>query len=111
MLGSRLNRLAENERMIREVNAEAALVAQDEVADPDEAEVEFFCACGRADCDERILLSVAEYESAHRAPHRFIVVPGHETPAVEQVVERHPTHLVVEKRPDHRREDPLAEQA
>jgi hypothetical protein len=29
---------------------------------------------------------------------RFAVVPGHELPEIETVVERHPAYLVVEKR-------------
>jgi hypothetical protein len=41
---------------------------------------------------------VAEYEAVRREPTRFAVVPGHERPEIESIVERHPTYHVVEKR-------------
>jgi hypothetical protein len=103
--GSRFRRLAENERLIREANEEAELVAVDEAgrrAHLELVEVEFACACGRPDCRETIVMSVAEYEAAHEAPHRFVVAPGHETPPVERVVERRAEYDVVEKRPAYR---------
>ncbi|HZU20707.1 MAG TPA: hypothetical protein VE982_05780 [Gaiellaceae bacterium] len=105
MEGSRFRRLAENERLIRDANEEAELVAVDEAgrkAHLDAVEVEFFCACGRADCEETIVMSVAEYSSVHEMPNRFVVVPGHETPEIERVVERHDTYVVVEKKPEYR---------
>lgn len=100
---SRFQRLAENERLIREANEEAELLALDEAArlgHLEEMEVEFFCACGRAACEETILMTVAEYAAVHHAAHRFVVTPAHETLEVERVVERHETYLVVEKRPE-----------
>src|SRR5579884_1129660 len=83
MEASRLRRVAENERFIREANEEAELVAVDEAgrkAHLDSVEVEFHCACGRPECDDTIVMSVAEYLSVHEAPHRFVVAPGHDTP-------------------------------
>lgn len=56
------------------------------------------CECGRADCDERIELSVAAYEEVREDPTRFVVRPGHEEPDVEAVVERLEKYLVVQKR-------------
>ena len=53
----------------------------------DETELEFFCACGRPDCDTKLLLTLAEYEAAQAGPRRFIVAPGHVNPALERVVE------------------------
>ncbi|MDQ3894230.1 MAG: hypothetical protein M3292_06140 [Actinomycetota bacterium] len=104
----RSERLADNERRIREINEDLDLVAHDThewASDLDTSEVEFLCACGRPDCDETILLSLREYEATHREPHRFVVVPGHETPPVERVIEKHPTYLIVEKRPEFQARD------
>jgi hypothetical protein len=104
MPGSRFNRLADNERLLREINEEVELLALDEAEHRrrvDETELEFHCACGRADCHETLLLTVGEYAAVHEAPHRFVVVPGHETPEVERVVEEHPSYYVVEKRPEY----------
>jgi hypothetical protein len=100
----RFRRLAENERLIQQINETAELVALDEAGgeeDGAEAEVEFYCACGRRACYETILLTAAEYEEIHRTSNRFIVVPGHETPEIEVVVERHNSFNVVAKRSDY----------
>jgi hypothetical protein len=102
---SRFERIAENERKIREVNEEAELVAADEdlpAGTSEDTEIEFLCACGRETCDETLLLTLAEYAGVHKEPHRFIIAHGHETPGVERVVETHPTYLVVEKAPSYR---------
>ncbi|NUR78483.1 MAG: hypothetical protein HOQ28_19630 [Thermoleophilia bacterium] len=104
----RLRRLAENELIRKEANEEIERQAREEereggIRDP---ELEFFCACGRPDCDAKLLLTLSEYEAAS-GPDRFIVVPGHDNPQIEQVVEAHDRYLVVEKQagfqPDERR--------
>ena len=107
-MDTRLERIAENERLLHEANDEVELLALEDdrgKAHRESTEVEFFCACGRPDCDETLLLTVAQYEAAHVEPHRFVVVPGHETPAIERVVERYETHNVVEKRPGFRADE------
>ena len=60
--------------------------------------VEFTCECGHLECAERFAMTVAEYQTIRAESTRFAVIPGHELPEVESVVERHPTYLVVEKR-------------
>ena len=80
---------------------------EDAGGEPDE-ELLFYCACGREDCDRRLCLSIAEYRSAHRLPHRFIVAPGHSTPRIERVVDERPGYLVVEKLPAYQGADPTA---
>jgi hypothetical protein len=45
---------------------------------------------------------LAEYERAVGPPDQFIVLPGHEDPTVERVVDEHETFVVVSK-PDLRR--------
>ena len=104
----RFDRLADNERKIRDANEEAELMARDEQEREGHRhrhEVEFHCACGRADCDETILMTVATYDEIHRLPHRFVIVPGHENPAIETIVSSYPTYSVVEKRPPFQADD------
>jgi hypothetical protein len=100
-VGRRLKQVAENERLLREANEEIEREAREEQRERavgrDEMEVEFFCACGRADCEETLLLTLAEYEAAHAIPDRFIVARGHEHPEIERIVEEHDAYLVVEK--------------
>lgn len=58
----------------------------------------FVCECGYVGCNVTLELSLAEYEAVRTDFDRFLVVPGHEIDAVDEVVERHPRHLVVVKR-------------
>jgi hypothetical protein len=57
----------------------------------------FFCECGRRRCREHVHLTADEYEAVRVESRRFIVAPGHELPAAENVVERHDRYFVVEK--------------
>jgi hypothetical protein len=58
----------------------------------------FVCECGYPDCNATVELTRAEYEEVRTDFDRFLVVPGHEIEAVDQVVERHPRYFVVVKR-------------
>ena len=99
VVGAREERLAQNEALFREVNERVVEVATHfiEVEAKGEA-VEFTCECGGRDCAEPITMTVAEYEAIRADPTRFAVLLGHELPEVEEVVERHSTYVVVEKR-------------
>ena len=95
----RLRRRAENEVVLREANEEIEREAVEEEREGGrrDPELEFFCACGRPDCDAKLLLTLSEYEAAS-GPDRFIIAPGHASPQIERVVETHDRYLVVEKR-------------
>jgi len=58
----------------------------------------FVCECGYLGCNATVELSIADYEAVRTDFDRFLVVPGHEMEAVDEVVERHERHLVVVKR-------------
>jgi hypothetical protein len=55
------------------------------------------CECGSARCSEQIVLTEAEYETLRRIPTHFAVLPGHDIPAVERVVEANERFVTVEK--------------
>jgi hypothetical protein len=98
---TRERQIVENERLLREANEEIEREALEDGRQgirPEETELEFFCTCGRPDCDVRLLLTLAEYESADGRSNRFIVARGHADEAIEDVVEEHDTYVVVEKR-------------
>jgi hypothetical protein len=100
-MGAREERLAGNEALFREVNERVAEVAENFVQVETHSEpVEFSCECGRADCMEQIAMTLVEYEAVRHAPTRFAVVPGHEVPDIERVVDRQSNYLVVEKQDD-----------
>jgi hypothetical protein len=60
---------------------------------------EFVCECGQLDCMARFEMTRDQYESVRAHGARFVVLPGHEDPEIEQVVETHAQFLVVEKLP------------
>jgi len=89
-------RLAENEIIFRQINRDADEFLHD-VGVENLVLAPFYCECSNIDCNQRIEMASAEYERIHLNPKRFIVVKGHEVPAIEDVVERHDIYNVVEK--------------
>jgi hypothetical protein len=55
------------------------------------------CECARLDCKRTVELTPAEYEQVRAHPQRFVVLPGHERPEVETVIEATPAYVVVAK--------------
>jgi hypothetical protein len=96
----RLERQARNEGLMRTVNDQLAAIDEtaSSWADP-EHRFEFQCECGRDNgCEERVLMTLAEYETVRSQRDRFAVVPGHENGEIEHVVERAEGYLIVDKR-------------
>jgi hypothetical protein len=88
-------RLAANEVIFREVNE--GIERGQWPGEPD-SEVGFRCECARLGCNQLVGLTLAEYEHVRQDPRRFMMIPGHEIPAVETVVEQRDGYLIVEKR-------------
>ena len=86
--------MAQNEALARRINdrIEYQRPRNGESADT------FYCECVRVDCGGVLDLSIEEYARVRSHPRRFVVLPGHEEPAVESTVEVHPRYVVVEKR-------------
>lgn len=98
MPDARAERIAENEARFRDIN-ERLRGELESMADEAEA-LRFVCECGNASCREGVPLAVEEYQAVREHQRHFAVVPGHEIPDVETVVERHERYLVIEKPPD-----------
>jgi hypothetical protein len=90
-----------NEALFRDVNERVKRIDSEQGAPADER-WDFLCECGNAQCVERVSLTVAEYERVRANPIHFFVVPGHELPEVEAVVEAATSYVVVEKKPGER---------
>jgi hypothetical protein len=89
----RQRRLAANESLVRDVNERI-----EEGAERFELRAaEFLCECARETCNERIRMPLREYEAVRAHGERFAIVPGHEIPDVERVVEAQVDWAVVEK--------------
>jgi hypothetical protein len=95
-MDDRDERAAKNETLLRAANREIEL-ANRELGEGPDSEMEALCECGSAQCDAMVTLTMAEYERAHSQADRFVVLPGHEDPAIEHVVERRDGYLVVDK--------------
>ena len=86
-------RIAFNESVFREVNERIQQLGEQF----ESTEAEYVCECADLSCTERLELPSADYEHVRSRPDRFLLVPGHERPEVERVVEDHGHYLVVEK--------------
>lgn len=96
-MAARDERLAGNEALFREVNERVAELASHFFDNDTHEAIDFICECVRAECTELIPMTVAEYEAIRTESTRFAVVPGHEDPEIESIIERHPAYLVVKK--------------
>jgi hypothetical protein len=83
-----------NEALFREVN-ERIDQLHDDLGGGNTFEI--VCECGVAACTERFMITSDEYGALRRDVHHFAVVPGHEQPEVERIVEKRADYLVVEK--------------
>lgn len=87
-------RVGANEALFREVN-ERIDQLHDELGGAPSFEI--VCECGDASCIERFTIANSDYEDLRRDVHRFAVVPGHERPDVERVIEQRKAYFVVVK--------------
>ncbi len=90
----REERLAKNEVIFRTVNE---AIEQKALQMGGLDEYEFICECSKADCFERISLTLRQYEHIRLQGVRFVVTPGHEDVEVELVVGTRGTYSIVEK--------------
>jgi hypothetical protein len=89
-------RIGLNESIFRDVNEQL-----EELADqfrPSDGELDLICECGNTDCEQRITVRRSDYERIRSDSRQFIVVPGHETEDIEDVIEQTSGYDVVRKR-------------
>jgi hypothetical protein len=90
----RARRIAQNETSARRVNES---IDEERAEEGEPGPRWFVCECAHADCAELLDVGSRRYHEIRANPHHFIVLPGHEEPDVEVVVEARPEYLVVEK--------------
>lgn len=86
-------RLAHNEELFRQVNE----AREESSSGGEEEKLTFVCECSDRDCSGRIQMPAAEFERIRESPDRYIVLPGHEIPEIERIVEDRGAFEVVEK--------------
>ncbi len=88
-------RAARNESLFREVNENIARLEARHGTTT--AEPVFLCECANAECTEHLAVGPDVYTRVREQSRQFMVIPGHEDPRLEKVVETHDDYLVVEK--------------
>ena len=96
-LRERERRAARNQLLFREVNERIASLAERALL-PEVAPIEVTCECVDTSCTRTVQIPLHDFAEIDRATNRFLVVPGHELPDVEDVVERRDRFLIVAKR-------------
>lgn len=94
-MDERQRRIGLNEAVFREANERIEEVNR--AFEPLTGELVLVCECGHADCVEKISMTAPAYEELRSEPTHFAIVPGHEIPDVERLVERHEGYDVVKK--------------
>ena len=112
-MDERGRRIGENEIIFREVNERLRELGESFSFVSETTE--FVCECADTSCTERIQMQLPEYEEIRSNPKWFLIIPGHEEPDYERVVEWRDGYAVVEKLPGGParmaiRDDPRSEQ-
>jgi hypothetical protein len=93
-MDERTRRIGLNEALAREVNERIESLARKSW----NREIEILCECGDEDCTVQLPVSLDEYERVREDATLFLVIPGHEAPDVEDVVDSFDRSDVVRKR-------------
>ena len=88
-------RAARNEALFREVNENIARLEERHGATI--TEPVFICECANDGCTDQLAVDLDTYQRVREQPRLFFVLPGHQDPQLEHVVETHGDFLVVEK--------------
>jgi hypothetical protein len=93
---AREERLVLNETLFRQVNERLRELGESFSVVAEQAD--FICECSDERCAEQIQLTLEQYERVRSDPIHFVVIRGHEIPAIERVAyEVGDRLLVVEK--------------
>lgn len=94
-MDERARRIGENEALYRSINekiedlnASFGMVAES---------MAVVCECGQLECTEQLDLDIPTYERVRSEPALFVVIPGHEIPDVESIVESHKGFHIIRK--------------
>jgi hypothetical protein len=98
MATARKDRIARNESAFRALNE--SLQASVHRDGPDGHLAGFVCECGDPECEATIRLELGAYESIRQDAQLFFLVPGHEEPEAEGVVDEGSGYRVVRKHED-----------
>ena len=95
-MDERTRRIGENEALYRAINEK--IEGLNEAFGMVTESMAVVCECGQLACTEQIELDLPTYEHVRSDSALFVVIPGHEIPDVEDVVEPHDRFNVIRKR-------------
>ena len=87
-------RLAKNEILFRAVTERLDELGE---AAPWSKRTDYLCECSDTSCIEIVELTQDEYERVRSRATVFVVVPGHQRPEIEKVIEENEGFMLVEK--------------
>jgi|SRR5689334_6178304 len=96
-MDERTRRIGENEALYRSVNDK--IEGLNETFGVVAESMAVVCECGRLECTEQITLDIPTYEHVRSDPTHFVILPGHEEPDVETIIEEHNGFNIVRKDP------------
>jgi hypothetical protein len=85
------------QKSIDELNAVAAEEGTKAIHLDDDIPLYFYCECSDENCRERIKVTLKDYNKIHRARDRFVIMPGHNVPEIENVTKEKSKYWVVTK--------------
>jgi hypothetical protein len=85
-MDERARRIGLNEALFRQVNEQIESLNRS-LAEISDEKMHIVCECGNLDCAEQIVVGIPDYERIRADATLFFVLPGHELPSVEVVVE------------------------
>jgi hypothetical protein len=95
MTDEQAKRVGLNESIFRQVNEQIESLNRN--LGGDVRTMTAICECADGNCTDRIEIALAAYEKVRADPRTYIVVPGHELPEFESVVESTDEYDVVRK--------------
>ena len=95
-MDERQRRIGENEALFRKIN-EGVDELNRSLAQLTDETIHIVCECGSLECQERLVVPLDVYERVRAESELFFVLPGHELPSTEDVVEETARFSVVRK--------------
>lgn len=89
-------RYASNEAAFRGIN-ERIRRHQEQADHAHSDPMTFLCECAEGSCIDQVRIDLDDYRRIRQDARRFIIAPDHDAPEIEDVLERHATHWVVQK--------------
>lgn len=90
-MDERKRRVGENEGVFRRVN--------ETVRPLDRSWMTILCECGAGACRDQVVIAQEEYERVREDSALFVLRPGHQIEATEDVIAKHVEFWVVRKHP------------